>query len=168
MNKVKRRKNIVLIICILISVSTVGGIPMIPLGFIFGDLFSAIVGIVFVVHGFFGITFYWLWFAGLVQCYRLVKGVEQYYIYNVDELAQHLGRNRNDVARDILKCIHNEWLVGFRFDGNNIFLNENEPLKRNGVRVKCAYCDTFFMRSRNMYKCPNCGSTINEEYIEEA
>lgn len=140
---------------------------MIPLGFVFGQLFVAITGIVFVVHGFFGLTFYWLWFAGLVQCYRIVRAVEKEYIYNANDIAMHLGINREAVIKNILRSIHNGWLVGLKFDGNNLVLNENQPLQRSGVKVQCAYCDTFFIRTRNMFECPNCGSAITEECIEE-
>ena len=72
MKKVNRRKNVALFVCLLLSILTVAGIPAIPLGFVFDMIWLAIIGIVFVAHGFYGITFYWLWFAGLVKCSKVV------------------------------------------------------------------------------------------------
>jgi len=163
MKKVNRRKNVALFVCLLLSILTVAGIPAIPLGFVFDMIWLAIIGIVFVAHGFYGITFYWLWFAGLVKCSKVVRCVEHDYMYNVNEISQHTQLPVESVQKQINRAINKGFLVGVKFDGINITSNDNQPLKRNGVRVQCAYCGTFFYRTVDNHDCPNCGSSESQE-----
>lgn len=166
MKKAKRSKNLALIVAILVSISFVGGIPLIPIGFVGNNLVMAIIGIVLVAHGFYGVTFYWLWFASLVGRARVVRAIEEMNLYTVKEISEHLQQNPETVKKNIIKSIDKGWIVGLLFDGNGLYANDNEPLVKNGVRVKCDYCHTFYIRSRNMYKCPCCGATGGSEVQE--
>lgn len=163
MKKAIARKNLALIVSIIVSITLVGGIPMIPIGFATDYIFVAIAGIVFVAHGFYGVTFYWIWFAGLCTTVKVVKAIEKSNLYTVREISLYTSINMDNVKKHVRKAMNKGWLVGLLFDGNNIYANENEPIIRNGVKVQCEYCDTFYMRSRNMNKCPCCGATVGEE-----
>ena len=160
MKKLKRRIIVVFFVSLFVSISMVVGIPMIPIGFANDIVWMGIVGIVLTAHGFYGVTFYWIWFGGLISCKRLITAINTHYLYTVTELDAHLSKNSADVQKNIRKCINKGWLEGVLFDGETIFVNTNKPLDIQPEFVTCAYCDGVFPAEKGMLRCPNCGGPL--------
>ena len=96
-----RDKTLWLIISILVSISLPAGIIMIIFGFALeGMAWVAILGIVFVVHGFYGITFYWMQFAKVSKYHRVVRMVERLH------MTKSRGNFRSDTPRQRFRKPH--------------------------------------------------------------
>ena len=173
MKKTLTNKVIWLIVSILVSISLPAGILMIILGFgLKGFLWMGILGIVLVVHGFYGVTFYWMQFGKVSKYHRIVKMIEKQHYYTAGEIAEATHIGRDFVNRTIRTAIERDWITGYKFDGNNLTLNENVPLKKEKTATRdfvCSYCGAKILNlSAGTLKCPNCGAKLeNEDGLKE-
>ena len=159
-----RNKIIWLIISILVSVSLPAGILMIILGFaIKGMGWVAITGIVLAVHGFYGITFYWMQFAKVSKYHRVVRVIERLHLTNAAEISEATHLGRDFVNRTIRLAIEREWITGCKFNGTSLIPAEDVK-KKAPTEQTCEYCGAkFFNNTEGAFKCPNCGALLNNK-----
>lgn len=159
-----RNKTLWLIISILVSISLPAGIIMIIFGFALeGMAWVAILGIVFVVHGFYGITFYWMQFAKVSKYHRVVRMVERLHMTNAAEISEATHLGRDFVNRTLRLAIEREWITGYKFNGTNLVPAEPEK-KKEPEEHTCEYCGAkFFSNFEGAFKCPNCGALLNNK-----
>lgn len=93
---------------------------MLPLGASIGSGTVILLGILFIIHGIYGVLFYWIWFARTARRYRVAKAVEGEGIYSAAEISARLKKNRDSVNRDLRYCIRKGYLKNLSFNGNYV------------------------------------------------
>lgn len=155
MKKLRRRKTGVLLLCLTVSVLTVAGVPMIPLGFASGVIWVAVLGIVFIAHGMYGLAFYWIWYAGLRRCSAVVKYVHDCGPMTAAYISSQLGYTEQEVKKQLHRAIENFWLKGYRLTATGLEYDYGGLKKYGPV---CEYCGG---REFDFGKCVSCGAQLN-------
>lgn len=105
-------------VALLSTLAMILGVFLFPIGASVESGALIILGVVFVIHGVYGLLFYWIWFARTARRYRVARAIEKENIYSAAEVAVRLKKNRDSVNRDIRYCIKKGYLKGLTFNGN--------------------------------------------------
>ena len=125
MKKLRIMTIIAFSVAVLTVLAMVFGVFLIPIGASKESGLLIILGIAFILHGTYGMIFYWIWFARTVKRYRVAKIVETEQIYSAAEIALRLKKGRDSVNRELRYCIKKGYLKGFSFNGNYVVRSEN-------------------------------------------
>ena len=151
--------------CLLSSFLFVIGIPLIPV-FAGKSWIIMTLGIVFVVFGFYGMPILWVNFASLKGLKRVVEAVEEENLYTNTEIAMHLQINERQVYENIKKAINKKYLVGYKYDGKTLNVNENKEKKVVLHKKVCKNCGGKLEKVGDSWHCPYCGVEFSFEQIE--
>lgn len=158
---IKKRVTINLIIAILFAVGFVGGIPLIIISATNGFTFGLILGIILVALGFYGTPLQFLHFANLKSVSRVVDAILVENIYSVNEIAEHLRADSKTVAQQITYAVNHEYLLGYKFDGNTLSVNDSLLSAKKATRTnKCPNCGGIMTTDEYGSHCPYCNSTF--------
>lgn len=157
MEKIIKKKRIWFFISLLASILFVVGIPLIPV-FVGKNWAIAIMGIVFVVFGFYSMPFFWLKYSSFFGLKRVLEAITYEHIYSVKDIAIQLQKTEQDVKNIIIKLINKRYLVGYLFDGFDLKLNNNvKAQKKLDVNV-CSNCGARITVEEHKTHCEYCGA----------
>lgn len=162
----KHFKMKALFISLLLTLMLIGGIPMIIFGAIEKITFLLVIGIIFVVFGFYGTPIAWGRFGSLSGLQNTLIAIEQEKITDLKKLSVHLSKNEKTVRADIRLLIQMNCLKGYTLDemGNII---SNQPVEKT-VRVgKCPHCSAPLSFDEEMIRCPYCGIILTHTQKEK-
>lgn len=170
MKKIKKALRRSLFFGILAAVLFVAGIPMIVIGASRAGesalwWIMAAPGIAFVVFGFYGSAFIWIFYGSLRGRYRIVCAVENERLYSVQEIAQQLGMREKEVRSRLTVCFSKGYLAGYKREGDRILPNATVAFSERTLEGVCPNCG-----GKVVYKltdarpvCPYCGSVYKKE-----
>jgi len=141
------------------------GIPLIIIGAInISKLYLVLaLGVVMTVAGFYGSPIVWSKFGNVRALKRVVSAVVEENLYTVQEIAAQLSTNEEKVRTQLDLCFKKQYLVGFKRNGDEILLNENEKLTKREKTAECPYCGAKFSYFGKVGRCPYCGNTQTPE-----
>ena len=113
-------------VAIISTLAMIGGVFMLPLGASAESGAIIIFGALFIIHGIYGLLFYWIWFARTARRYVIARVIEKENIFSAAEVAARVKKNRDSVNKDIRYCIKKGYLVGLEFNGNYLKKKENQ------------------------------------------
>ena len=151
-----------LIFAIVTSVLFVVGIPITIFSAINHIWVLMVLGIVFIVFGFYGSPLIWVNYGSLRSLKNVVDAVMEENILTVPELAKQLQVKEGVVRQQLTTAIKKKYITGFIYDGNTLTLNEKTAPKRQ-VQInksKCPFCGGTLEPTEKGYICPYCGSKL--------
>ena len=164
-NKITIDKTIrkILIWAILAAVCFVGGIPLIVFGASQSLWPLLVIGIIFVVFGFYGSPMLWIQYGTLKTQKRVVDAVMEEHLTSVTEISSQLQMREKEVREYIKKGINKKYITGYLYDGNTLTPNEKQAPKKKIVRSACPNCGGRLEPTETGYECPYCGSKFEKE-----
>ncbi len=151
------KKRRALLWALLFVVMLVSGIPMIVFGAIKGITFLLVLGIIFVVLGFYGTPIVFVRYANLRGLQDTLLAIIDDQIYLVKDLCMHCGKKEKNIKNDIATLLRNRCLLGCSIDENH-----NIVLKNKAKFIgKCPNCNATLIQNKEVIACPYCG------YIKE-
>ena len=121
MKNIKKTKNNLFLIALMMSILFIPGILMIIFGFINHIIFIGVIGIIIVVIDFYGLPIVWMRFGEYNYYYRLFYQITVEKINYVTLLAQTNQRKKDKLLADIHFLIGKGYLT-------NYILKDNERL----------------------------------------
>ena len=160
MKKIKSRITLDLILGIILPILLVVGIVMIIV-FAKKNTILLVLGIVFVVAGFYGSPIVWLLYGSRKQDLRLLSLICDENIYSIDSLAEQVGCEKQNVLNEVRKLINQGYLIGYLLKDNNYLeLNTNEKQNQKVTVVKCPSCGAKNKVVGNSGFCEYCGEKL--------
>ena len=157
MKKAVKMRRIWLTVGILTSVSAVAAVPVIVLSALSRSYVLMAFAIAVCAHGFYGVTFYFLAFAGAGDKLRCVRAVEESGLRTYTAISVAVMMTEDAVKNTLAKCIKGGYLEGLVMGAFGL-----EPLRSEIAEVevfRCEYCGTVL--SAGEEECPSCGAKIN-------
>lgn len=143
------------------------GVPMIIVGAInHGAGFKAMmgIGIAFTVVGFYGCPVAWVQFGAARTESQLVGAIVLEHFHTVQELAPRIGQNEKQTRAVLASCMRKGYLAGYKVEGDEIVLNENQAFERTSYTVECPRCGASYSYLKGeSSKCPYCGSVVSSD-----
>ena len=152
MKNIKKTKNNLFLIALMMSILFVPGILMIIFGFINHIIFIGVIGIIIVVIDFYGLPIVWMRFGEYNYYYRLFYQITVEKINYVTLLAQTNQRKKDKLLADI------HFLIGKGYLTNYILKDNERLIDLSQADDKGEYIASF-MNDITIIKCPNCGAT---------
>lgn len=160
MKKIKSRITLDLILGLILPILLVVGIVMIIV-FAKKNTILLVLGIVFVVAGFYGSPIVWLLYGSRKQDLRLLSLICDENIYSIDSLAEQVGCEKQNVLNEVRKLINQGYLIGYLLKDNNYLeLNTNEKQNQKVTVVKCPSCGAKNKVVGNSGFCEYCGEKL--------
>lgn len=147
-----------LIISIIASFALIVGIPLIIYSATKSIWILLVLGIIFVVFGFYGAPILWTSYASLKTQKRVVDAVMEEHLTNVSEISQQLQLSERETKDYIRKAINKKYIHGYIYDGNNLVPNEKQSPKRKISQNRCSNCGGAMEKTENGWVCQYCGS----------
>lgn len=160
MDKALKMKKIWFAVAIISSVLAVCGIVMIPVFASKKIWILMVLGIVFVVHGFYGLAFYWMAFASASRTVRLLRAVLDENIYDLPTLSNHLSIDEKETDKIIRKCISSSYLTGYIYEDGILKKREIKKETRK-IKAECPACGAPVEKDgEGQYTCEYCGTSF--------
>lgn len=151
MKNIKKTKNNLFFISLIMSILFIPGILMIIFGFINHIIYIGVIGIIIVVIDFYGLPILWMRFGEYNYYYRLFYQITIEKINYVTLLAQTNQRKKDKLLADI------NFLIGKGYLTNYILKDNERLIDISQVDDKSEYIASF-MDDIKIIKCPNCGA----------
>ncbi len=119
MKKMKKYFIISLMAAIATTILTPLGVFVFLYGLAYESLALLFLGVILLLHGVYGIWFYWIWFAKCVRRYRVARAIDGG-MHSASEISKNLHVNRDNVNKDIRYCMKKGAFPNMFFDGNNV------------------------------------------------
>ncbi len=159
MSQIDKSKNVYLIFAILFSVMFVAGIPLIIM-FASKSILLMVVGIIFVLFGFYGTPLLWINFGKMCSLSRIVTAVVDEHLTTNEEISKHLQIDQNSVKQMLTECINKRYITGFLYNGEKLELNEKKAPRKS--LQKCFNCGGKLEDRGNEFFCPYCDSIFKK------
>lgn len=157
-NKAKKYKNKVLLSALLFTIMFIVGIPLIIIGAM-KSMALLIVGIFFVVMGFYGMPLLWVKFGTASKLESIACAIFDDGLTNISEIASQAHSNDKETVVLIKTAIEKRIIEGFTFDNEKKAL---KPLKSKDteetVVIKCSCCGATYRGNAENPCCPYCGT----------
>lgn len=149
-----------------LTVALIVGIPLTVVGAINLKSFGLplmIIGIVFVVCGFYGSPVLWASYSEKLRYKRTVEAVTIENFRSVNAIAAHLNQSPKNVLIDIKTAINGLELVGFTLNGDEIRRVANISEDERSHSVECPNCGgiNYFNDMQRSVKCDYCGRVVD-------
>lgn len=160
------------IIAIVLSIMFVAGLPILIVGATRlhqngGFVAMLVIGIVFVVLGFYGTPVAWVQVGAASRRANIVRAVNEEHLYTVKELAVRLNVSEKEASAALRECMQKGYLTGYLLEGDSVVLNENVALGPKEYSVECSHCGAYVTSSGKGAKCPYCGCALPEPKKEK-
>lgn len=158
----KLKSNIILkmIMGIILPILLVAGIIFIIM-FAKKNTILLVVGIAFVVLGFYGTPLAWVSYAAKKTDIRLLSLIYDENIYTIDGLASQLGQSVENTLAEVRNLISQGYLTGYLLKDNSYLeLNTYEKQGKRAVVVKCPSCGAKTKITGTKGFCEYCGESI--------
>lgn len=142
MKSLNKSIGILMLFAILLTIGFPCGIVGIVMGATKGMTWLLVIGIVFVVLGFYGAPIAWIKYGERKSLKSVLYSVCDEKIFAVNDLATQLNTNKKDIVGKINTLIEKRYLTGY------IFKNQ-EVLEPN-----------YKKNAQGQNKCPNCGAIM--------
>lgn len=168
-SNLKKAINKQLALAIFLTIGLPVGIVFIVLGATNKDVnagYKAMlgIGIALVVLGFYGSPMAWVKYGPQKKYLRIIDAIKQEGFRDVNEIANHLSMQPQDVQDAVRVCIDKQYLTGYTIDGDTIVPLNNRPDDLGVYTVECPYCGGITETSNNLQvKCQFCGRMIDVE-----
>lgn len=160
MKKLKNKLMTNIIAGIILPILLVVGIVMIIL-YAKNNTILLVLGIVFVIMGFYGSPMVWVTYGSKKQDLRLLSLIYNENIYSIDSLAEQLGMEKQTALNEVRKLINQGYLTGYLLKDNNYLeLNTNEKQGKKVTIVKCPSCGAKNRVIGNSCFCEYCGEKL--------
>ena len=158
----KLKSNIILkmLMGIILPILLVAGIIFIIM-FAKENTILLVVGISFVVLGFYGTPMAWVSYAAKKADIRLLSLIYDENIYTIDGLASQLGQSAENTLAEVRNLISQGYLTGYLLKDNSYLeLNTYEKQGKRAVVVKCPSCGAKTKITGTKGFCEYCGESI--------
>lgn len=152
-----------LTISIIASILFVVGIPIIIFSAINSFWFGLVIGIIFVVFGFYGMPLLWVSFGNLKSLKRVVDAVMEENLTTISQIASQLQINEKTAKSYVTQAINKKYIYGYLFDGTTLTPNDKTPPKKKIIQNKCNNCGGVLEKTVDGFYCPYCGSSFEKE-----
>lgn len=155
--KLNRKIKLFFSLSLIFSILGVLSIP----GIIFGATKSLwpllIISIIFAVHAFYGLVFWWTYYLNLKQRLVILKLIEQQNYYNTAEISTQLAIDETLTQTQIKWLITKGYLDNYFYDGNVLTLNQRKKQEKEQSKYKCPCCGSNLTTTNNSTYCEYCG-----------
>lgn len=147
-------------VAMVLSVLFVVGIPLTIVAATKGMTLPMVLGIIFIVVGFYGMPMAWVSYGGVKSLKRVVDAVMEEHLTTNKEVAQQLQVTEEEAKQNITKAINKKYITGYIYDGAVLTPNEKKAPKKKVVVASniCARCGAPMDLSEHNMKCPYCGT----------
>ncbi len=152
-----------LIISIVASVLLVVGIPIIIFSATSSFWLGLVVGIIFVVFGFYGSPMLWVSFGNLKSLQRVVDAVLEDNLTSIEDIARQLQISERTAVSYVTQAINKRYITGFIFNGVSLTPNDKTPPKKRVLQNKCNNCGGVLEQTSYGFYCPYCGAKFEKE-----
>ena len=159
----KNKHTVFLLLSILFSVLAVLSIPGIIFGAIKSITILLVISIIFAVHGFYGLFFWWSYVVKLKEYLLDLRLINEQNYYSVSEIAMQTNKDEQIIVNNINWLIQKQYLTNYFFDGKNLTLNTRKKQENRATNTKCPCCGGNMSTSDNLIKCNYCGYEINKQ-----
>ena len=157
----KRIKYRRLFIAIFLTILFIVSIPTLVIGANNDIGVLLVLGIVFVVVGFYGIIAGFLLFGLFNMLESTLIAIEVDKIYLLEDISKHINKNVNEVKNNISTLINKRCLVGYTIDEyGNIIANTMQNIRVN--IGSCNNCSGPLEEENGIIKCPYCGTIVTK------
>ena len=158
-----------LALAILLTIGLPVGIVFIIIGAV--NLYASVgykvmlgVGIALVVLGFYGSPMAWVKYGPQKKYARIIDAIKREGFRDINEIANHLSMQPQDVQDAVRVCIDKQYLTGYTVDDTKIVPLNDRPEDLGVYTVECPYCGGITETSNNLQvKCQFCGRMIDVE-----
>lgn len=159
--KLKQRCLLIFLLSLIFSILGVLSVPGIIIGATNSIIALLVISIVFAVHSFYGLTFWWIYYANLKQRLLILKLIEEQNFYNITEIASQLSTNEDNIKLQINWLINKQYLSNYYFDGINLTINNRKKQQKEQSNSKCPCCGSNLTIDNNISICEYCGYKKN-------
>ncbi len=152
-----------LIVCIVATILFIVGIPIIIFSAINSFWIGLVLGIIFVVFGFYGAPLLWVGFGNLKSLKRVVDAVMEENLTTTKEIAGQLQMNEKTAKGYITQGINKRYISGYIFNGEVLTPNDKNPPKKKVIQNKCSNCGGVLEQTSYGFYCPYCSSKFEKE-----
>lgn len=122
------------------------------------------IGIALVVLGFYGSPMAWVKYGPQKKYARIIDAIKREGFRDINEIANHLSMQPQDVQDAVRVCIEKQYLTGYTIDDTKIVPLNDRPDDLGVYTVECPYCGGITETSNNLQvKCQFCGRMIDVE-----
>lgn len=150
MEKAIKRRKIWLTVGILTAISGVLAIPGVVITALRGIYWLMAICICFLAHAFYGVSFYFVAFAGAGETVRCINA-ERAGLRSFQDISSFTGLTLSATKDRILKCIKNGYITGYLLTDEGL-----EEIKVPREERKCSYCGTVIAPDSD--ECSSCGA----------
>lgn len=120
-----------------------------------------IIGVVFVVLGFYGTPMIWVGYGEKVTCKRILNLIINENLYSISDIASQMGMQENMALKTVRYLINKEYLTGYLLiDNTYLKLNENVKQVKGKTIVKCPSCGAKNVLDGETGTCQYCGDFL--------
>ena len=152
-------------VALVLSVLFVIGIPLTIISANKGMTLPMIIGIIFLVVGFYGMPMAWVSYGAVKSLKRVVDAVMEEHLTTNREVAQQLQVTEEMAKQSITKAINKKYITGYIYDGEVLTPNEKKAPKKRIVEAGniCSRCGAPMDLSENNMVCPYCGTKYEKQ-----
>ena len=159
MEKLNSKIKLLFFVALIFSIMLPAGILQIIFGAINNITPILVLGIIFVVLGFYGTPLWWINYANKKRLKTVLNLILNEHIYSVSELSEQLSKNPKEISAIINQLIVGGYLTGYLFKNNETLIyNTNQPqTKKNSLKSKCPNCGAMMESNGVNFVCEFCG-----------
>lgn len=164
MEKLEKKVRTFAIVGILLLIAFIAGIPMTVLGATKGITALLVIGIVFIVAGFYVSPIMLVQVTEKRKLKRVIMAVEKQNLYSVDDIAAGTGLNQKAVRGYLNESMQKGYIAGFKMEGDELILIRTRKQALNQSTQKCPNCGAQVIINPIMGQgvCPYCGAIVKE------
>ena len=157
MEDLKKSRNNLLFLSIILTIFLIGGIPAIVFGATKGIVLLLVVGIICTVLGFYVMPICWVVYGERGKYIAVLSCIVKDNILKVDNIKQNLGITDIEVKKIINYLINKRYLTGYLFIDEKE-LKKIEQKKDILITKKCPYCGANIELTEKVVTCKYCNA----------
>ena len=165
MEKLEKKIKTFAIVGISLLIAFVAGIPMAVFGATMGITALLVIGIIFIVAGFYVSPIMLVQVAEKRKLKRVITAVENQNLYSVADISAGTGISPKAVRGYLNESMQKGYIAGFKMEGDELVLITSKKQTLNQSTQKCPFCGAQVIINpiTGSGVCNYCGGIVKEK-----